>query len=204
MKRILTVLTILFASVLTTACINNFAIQELNNKAKVYLDAGDAEKAICRYKSSLDLDASVFETNYNLGVAYITIKSYSEAINILKNAIKINPEIPDTYYSLAVAQENIGFNIINGVEEVKIKCTIGDDDDSDEISSNKEKKTTELSTEDKKEITELFMLAIDNYNHYLMLSPTAPDKDKVAERVEDLNKELIKYSPRRYPTKTED
>ena len=122
MKRILTVLTILFASVLTTACINNFAIQELNNKAKAYLDAGDAEKAICRYKSSLDLDASVFETNYNLGVAYITIKSYSEAINILKNAIKINPEIPDTYYSLAVAQENIGFNIINGVEEVKIKC----------------------------------------------------------------------------------
>ena len=34
MQRLILILTLLFVSVLTTACINNFAIQELNNKAK--------------------------------------------------------------------------------------------------------------------------------------------------------------------------
>ena len=76
MKRVFLILTILFASVLSTACINNLAIQELNNKAKEYMNEGDVEKAICRYKSSLDLDAGILETNYNLGVAYITAKNY--------------------------------------------------------------------------------------------------------------------------------
>ena len=47
------------------------------------------------------------------------------------------------------------------------------------------------------------MLAIDNYNHYLSISPNATDKDKVAARIEDLNKELIKYSPRTLPEKSE-
>ena len=115
MKKIFLVLTILFVSVLTTACINNFAIQELNNKAKAYLDAGEIDKAICRYKSSLDLDAGVLETNYNLGVAYISAKNYQEALNLFENVIKIDSEFADTYYSKAVALENIAYDTINGV-----------------------------------------------------------------------------------------
>ena len=202
MKRILTILTILFASVLTTACINNFAIQELNNKAKAYLDSGETDKAICRYKSSLDLDSSVFETNYNLGVAYITKKSYSEAVETLKNATKINPEVADTYYSLAVAQENLGFNKINGInEDTGVNCT-GDLEEKAMVITDTPK-NIKLSESDKKEVSELFMLAIDNYNHYLSISPNATDKDKVAARIEDLNKELIKYSPRTLPEKSE-
>ena len=62
MQKLLSILLLLFISVITTACINNFAVQELNNKAKEYLDKGDTQTAICRFKSSLDLDNTIYET----------------------------------------------------------------------------------------------------------------------------------------------
>ena len=61
MKKVLLLFAILFVSVMTTACINNLAIQELNNKAVKYMDNGDSETAICRLKSSLDLDDEIYE-----------------------------------------------------------------------------------------------------------------------------------------------
>ena len=47
------------------------------------------------------------------------------------------------------------------------------------------------------------MDAIDNYNHYLSLNPTAEDKDNVAAKVEELNNELVKYTPRNLNKKNE-
>ena len=38
MKKALLLVSILFVSIVTTACINNLAVQELNTKAKAYLD----------------------------------------------------------------------------------------------------------------------------------------------------------------------
>ena len=38
MKKALLLVSILFISVVSTACINNFAVQELNNKAKAFID----------------------------------------------------------------------------------------------------------------------------------------------------------------------
>ena len=195
MKRIFLILTILFASVLSTACINNLAIQELNNKAKEYMNEGDVEKAICRYKSSLDLDAGILETNYNLGVAYITAKNYNEAIKTLQSATKINAEFADTYYSMAVAMESLAYDKINGIKpQQNIDCTLGQsitiDAQTEEI-----KKSVKLTEEDKKEISQLFMDAIENYNHYLTLNTTAEDKEQVRNKIEELNKELAKYTP---------
>ena len=63
MKKIFLLITILFVSVISTACINNLAVQELNNKAKEYMANGETEKAICRLRSSIDLDDSIFETS---------------------------------------------------------------------------------------------------------------------------------------------
>ena len=74
MKKIILLITVLFVSVISTACINNLAVQELNSKAQEYMEAGDIEKAICRLRSSIDLDANVFESHYNLGVALISAK----------------------------------------------------------------------------------------------------------------------------------
>ena len=62
MKKAFLLAVILFISVVSTACINNFAVQELNNKAKDFMDKGDYASAIERLKSSVDLDGSIFET----------------------------------------------------------------------------------------------------------------------------------------------
>ena len=58
MKKAFLLATILLISVITTACINNFAVQELNNKAKTFMEQGDYISAIERLKSSVDLDDS--------------------------------------------------------------------------------------------------------------------------------------------------
>jgi len=106
MKKAVLTVTILLVAVLSTACINNFAVQELNNKAKEYLDKGNFDAAISRLQSSLDLDSSIFETHYNLGIALTNAERYKEAIDSFHKAINLRPETKETYYSLAVAQEN--------------------------------------------------------------------------------------------------
>ena len=70
MRRIFFIISILIVSVFTTACINNFAIKELNTNAQKYMNSGDVDSAICRMKSSLEQDNQVWETHYNLAIAY--------------------------------------------------------------------------------------------------------------------------------------
>ncbi len=195
MKKIILMLTVLFVSVLTTACINNLAIQELNNKAKAYMDAREVEKAICRYKSSLDLDENIFETNYNLGVAYISEKNYKEAVDFLKNAIKINSTQPDAYYSLGVALESIAYDKIAGVDKDKNNDELVLSESYTQNNLSEEEKMKALTDAEKQEISKLFMDAVDNYNQYLALNPQAEDKEKVSAQVEEINAELLKYTP---------
>ncbi len=199
MKKIFLIFTILFVSVLSTACINNLAVQELNTKAKEYLDAGELDKAICRYKSSLDLDNTIFETNYNLGVALVSAKEYSEAIDVLKKAISINPSFADTYYSLAVALENEAYEKVNGEQNTKVQEEPTEENIKSEVFKNKE-----LTKEEKEEVSKYFLEAIDNYNKYLSLNASAEDKSDVAAHIETLNGELLKYSVTEPSIKTED
>ena len=87
MKKAFLLATILFISVISTACINNFAVQELNNKAQDFMEKGDYASAIERLKSSVDLDGSIFETQYNLAVAYTKAEDYANAIKSYNDAI---------------------------------------------------------------------------------------------------------------------
>ncbi len=185
MKKFVLLITILFVSVISTACINNLAVQELNNKAKEYMANGEAEKAVARLRSSIDLDTSIFETHYNLGVALIATNEYEEAQDALKNAIKLKPDFADAYYSLALAYEGQAFEIIDG-----------DDVDADEVESTETKKTEDkkLTLEDKNKIVELLNLAVDNYNAYLTKKTDAKDKDKVLTQIEFLNQQVQQYN----------
>ncbi len=117
MKRILLLFTILLMSVLTTACINNFAIKELNNKAVSYLDKGDTETAICRLKSSLDLDDEIYQTHYNLALAYNNIGKYQDALSELDKVLTLKSDFYDAYYTMAVAKEAIAFEILDKKED---------------------------------------------------------------------------------------
>lgn len=189
MKKVVLLITILFVSVISTACINNLAVQELNNKAKEYMANGETEKAICRLRSSIDLDTSIFETHYNLGVALIENKEYSEAQASLENAIKLKPDFADAYYSLAMAFENQADVIINKSDDSQKDVS---DEDNATAADNKAQK--QLTESEKTKIVELYNSAIDNYNKYLVKQPEAQDKDKITAQIEFLNNEIRKYN----------
>ena len=94
----------MFIAVISTACINNIAVQELNNKAAEFMQKGDYESAMNRLEASIDLDSTMYETYYNLGIAATNAKRYETAIEAFENGIKIKPDYANFYYSLAVAQ----------------------------------------------------------------------------------------------------
>ncbi len=189
MKKALLLVVILFVSVLSTACINNLAVQELNNKAKDYLNKGDYENAIGRLKSSIDLDRTIFESHYNLGIAYTQAKRYDEALDAFNNASKINPEFADIYYSVAVAQENYAKGIIDGSINENDKNKI----DETENPKNEEEKT-ELTDEQKAKIVKLFEEAISSYQKYLEKGKDISDRNEVEEKISYLQTQIEKYT----------
>ena len=192
MKKVVLLITILFVSVISTACINNLAVQELNNMAKEYMANGETEKAICRLRSSIDLDTSIFETHYNLGVALIEVKEYAEAQASLENAIKLKPDFADSYYSLAMAMENQADDIINGRTNEDKTLNAEQTEETAQQADAKAKK--ELTEAEKNKVVELLNGAVDNYNKYIVKKPDAEDKDKVEEQIRFVNEQIGQYN----------
>ena len=168
MKKALLIASVLFIAVISTACINNIAVQELNNKAAEFMQKGDYDSAVNRLQASIDLDSSMYETYYNLGIAATNAKKYDVAIEALENGIKIKPEYADFYYSLAIAQAEYSESLI--------------EEKDDDIKK-------EITEEDKAKSAELKSLAISNAQKYLELKPQADDKEDVIEFLKDLNEE---------------
>ncbi len=185
MKKALLLVSVLFISVVSTACINKFAVQELNNKAKGYIEQGDYQNAIERLKSSVDLDDTVFETHYNLAVAYTQAEDYPNAIASYKKAIEINPDFADAYYSLAVAEEDFSVDLAKGVLKLDEN---GNPVKVDEKELEKEEKIT-ITPEAEKLINDLLTEAVNNYTIYLQKGADIQDGDEVKEKIERLNEE---------------
>ena len=191
MKKAFLLLCILAISVITTACINNFAVQELNTKAMKLMDQGNYEEAIERLKSSVDLDESIFESHYNLAVAYTKTEDYANAMKSYQKAISLKPEFADSYYSLAVAEENLASDIKAGV-------LILDDDgelkkvEYDEKSDvdNSEGSTVVLTDAENLYIKNLLKDAVKNYNLYLSKAEKADDIDEVKKHIESLEAKI--------------
>ncbi len=175
MKKAFFLASILLISVISTACINNFAVQELNNKAKEFMDKGDYVSAIERLKSSVDLDGTVFETRYNLAVAYTNAEDYVNAVNAFSEALKLNPDSADAYYSLAVCEENLAKDILSG--NVKV-FEDGSLEKAEETSADfKPDKTAEAAA------SEYLGNAVSDYKTYLEKVPDAASEvnDKIQE-----------------------
>ena len=190
MRKLTLFLAILFVSVLCSACINNIAIEELNNKAQEYMQKGDTKNAICRLESSVDLDGTVFETRYNLGVAYISAEEFKKAQEQLKEAIKLKPEFADSYYSLAVAQENDAMKILeqDDTDETSVEVAVLPDN-NDEFSDLKN-----ISEEEARQLVEMLSSAIDSYNKYIELKPQTNDIDEVKSQIIYLKDTAEKYA----------
>ena len=187
MKKALLMLGILCISVMTTACINNFAVQELNNKAKIFMEQGDYQNAIERLKSGIDLDPTVFETHYNLAVAYTKAEDYSNAVKSYNDAIKLKPDFADSYYSLAVCEENLAGDILNSTVKINEDGNIVKNDLKDNNETDVDKK---LSENDYNYIIELLQSSIKHYQTYLEKSSSAPDKEDVIAKTDELNKRI--------------
>lgn len=170
MKKALLIATVLFIAVISTACINNIAIQELNNKAAEFMQKGDYESAMSRLQASLDLDATMYETYYNLGIAATNAKKYDEAINAFENGIKLKPEHSNFYYSLGVAQ--------SAYADELVETTVYDKDKEDTV----EKK---VSDEDRAKADALKISALENLKKYLEMEPQAEDKSTVEALIKD-------------------
>ncbi len=178
MKKALMIASILFIAVVSTACINNIAVQELNNKAAEYMEKGDYESAMDRLQASLDLDATMYETYYNLGIAAINAKKYDKAIEALEGGIKIKPDYADFYYSLGLAQSDLADELMEPSEE----------DDSEDVSGlnkDNDKKIT-VSDEDKNKAIDLKRSSVDNLKKYLEMTPKAEDKETIETLISEL------------------
>lgn len=191
MKKALLLAVVLLISVISTACINNFAVQELNNKAKEFMDSGDYASAIERLKSSVDLDNSVFETQYNLAVAYTKAEDYANAIKTYTDAIKLKPDFADSYYSLAVCEENLAKDIISGEVVVNEDETIekAQPTNNDETDV-KDKKLSDASV---KILTSMLENSISDYQLYLDKSDNN-EKEEIDNKVKELKELLEKHA----------
>lgn len=181
MKNVLLIASILTVAVISTACINNLAVQDLNNKAQAYAEKGDYTQAIERLKSSIDLDPSVFETHYNLAIVYTKSGDYINAIEEYKTVISMKPEMADSYYSLATAENNLAIEMERGNyklnQEGSLTATLSD-----------EEREAEMTENEKTLMKELYDSAIKNYEKYLELNPDAEDKSEVNETIERIKK----------------
>lgn len=181
MKKALMIVSVLIVAVISTACINNMAVQELNNKAAEYMQKGDYESAMNRLQASLDLDSTMYETYYNLGIAAINAQKYDKAIEALEGGIKVKADFADFYYSLGIAQNSFADEIL--------------DNDSDEVSDTErnaeinkaDDAQKEISAEDKAKVEELKKQALDNLKKYYSMNPDAKDKEAVESLIAEIN-----------------
>ncbi len=183
MKKVLLITSILFVAVVSTACINNLAVQDLNNKAKAYADKGDYTQAIERLKSSIDLDPSVFETHYNLAVIYTKAEDYINAVEEYKKVIEMKPDLADSYYSLATAENNLAVDMEQGVVRMNDVDGVLYSPSADRIALEE---NYVLKDKEKQLVEELYSAAIENYQKYLQLNPNASDKADVEQQIERL------------------
>ncbi len=184
MKKVFLIASILFVAVASTACINNLAVQDLNNKAQVFMEKGDYTQAIERLKSSIDLDPSIFETHYNLAVAYTKAEDYVNAVEEYKKAIQIKPNVADTYYSLATAENNLAIDMEQG--NIRMNDVDGSLYSPKVADENEVSEKVKLTDKEKEFVAELYDSAVKNYEKYLELNPNAKDK----KDVEDLIKQI--------------
>lgn len=184
MKKVFVIASILFVAVSSTACINNLAVQDLNNRAQVFMEKGDYTQAIERLKSSIDLDSSIYETHYNLAVAYTKSEDYVNAIEEYKKAIELKPNNAEAYYSLATAENNLAVDMQQGKVRVNVDDGSLYSPKSDDIDSDEPYK---LSDNEKQTVEELVSVAIQNYEKYLELNPNASDRQEVEAQIKVLS-----------------
>lgn len=185
MKKIFQFTILLLIGVLCSACVNSFAVQKLNNIAKAYIDEGDTKSAIARLEASVDLDADVYQSRYNLALMYLRVDECEKALENMSHAQQLlkKPE-SSIFYSTAVI-----YNCL--ADQVFLKKDKCGDYESIHFAS----KEKELEAANKH--IELLAKAIENYNEYVKMEPNADDTQSVMNQIER-NTAKIKSTKEKY------
>ena len=190
MIKLLQFLFILALGGLCCACVNTFAVHELNEKAYQLIEEGDYQAAIARYEASIDLDGEIYESRYNLASALHIAGRCPEAIPHAQKATILKPNEPISHYTLGTvatcsADNGVLTEKVDG-EVVPIKF------DSEEKKNNAVKKYVEYLN-----------LANAAFEKYLELVPNSEDADQVFDLI-NINKDKIKKAtekPEKKPIK---
>lgn len=172
MRNILKFLSILFLGVISCACMNTVAVHELNQKAAEYLEAGDVNSAISRLEASIDLDGNVYESRYNLAVAYMQKNECQKALDNILVASKLVKDDPAVYYTLGVSSICVADKIFT------IKKEDGTIEDV--------KFDTSLKYENAvNEYVNILKQANESFKIYTQLAPTAEDSQEIISLIRE-------------------
>ena len=150
------------------------------------MEKGDYNSAIDRLESSLELDSTVYETYYNLGVACIEAKEFQKAIDYLTKAISLNPKCADAYYTIAVAQESLADSYSAKHEDVEVGLNQDGEISHSEVVYNS------ISDADKELMIQGYLTAISNYRKYSEMSNSDKKSEEIAIHIADVEKVLSK------------
>lgn len=177
MRKLLQFLFILALGVICCACVNTFAVQELNQRAFDYMENGDMDAAISRFEASIDLDGEIYETRYNVGTAYVQIGKCQEAIEHLQKATTLNPKEPIAFYSLGVAADCAAKNIYETKDET----------------GRKVEKTYTIPREARKaheDYVKNLNISIEAFENYLKIVPNAEDAFRISDIIKSSQEKL--------------
>jgi tetratricopeptide (TPR) repeat protein len=124
----------------------------------------------------------VFETHYNLAIVYTQAEDYVNAVEEYKKVIEMKPQMADSYYSLATAENNLAIDIAKGTVKMNQDGSLYTPKSED---VNFEEKVV-LSESEQSLVAELYDSAIENYQKYLELAPDAKDRADVEEQIKKL------------------
>ena len=185
MRKLFVFVSLLFCAVFSSACIHTLAVQELNEIAAKYLDEGDPSSAISRLESSIDLDPNVYESHYNLAVAYVRVNQCEKAVQQAEIANKLIKDEPAINYTLGVAYDCAAHALFekrnddNEIEEIKYT------NPADEYSAGIK-------------FIDYSQKANKNYIKYISILPAADDASEVSRLItqndDKLSEMKVKYN----------
>lgn len=177
MKRIISFLIILTVAILCSACINTIAVQELNKKASELMEKGDYQGAIARLQASLDLDDSIFQTRYNLAIAYLKNNQCQKALDEISKTTSMPDRSDEVYYIIGASNNCLADEVYNKTLEDGTKEKIEFQNKADE----------ELARE---KFIQYLQEANSAFGKYLELNPNAKNAPDITNLVNQ-NNEII-------------
>ena len=173
-----------------TKVISNPDVQTLNQKAVELMNSGDVKGAISRLESINDLNPDFPQNHYNLGVAYYKNEEYEKSIDSLKQAISLDKNLADAYYTIGLAYQDIA-----GKEIEELNKPVGEKQVNNQIAEDSNKPEEKQLT--KKEILALVVEDLKNskeyYTQYTDLASNPAEKEKIAQELQNIDLDIKKY-----------